>query len=320
MQLRDFQCTLTVLAAALLLAGCNRSDSSSGQPTHSQSALTKDANGTASTTTKKAPQDTAHEVPARTDRVALNDPAADSPERDATKPNAATTNLETAAPPSTSGKKASDAVGTEVLSSPSDEKVSSEAREHYNKALELAKNRQAAAAKDEFTEALRIQPDYDTARSDFGKFLLDQGDTITASIVYRDGVKLHPNDSDAHNNYGVVLIRASDVAGARREFEKAIALKDENAQAHHNLGVLLSTLGELDQAIDQYKTAIHLKPVYIDARFDFGRALMRKGKDRLEDAVAQFREVLRLQPAHFGALYNLGLTLTMLGRSGDAIK
>lgn len=307
------------IAAALVTVfvvvdGCNRSDSRSVQPGRSAEASPQPASAATASTTDKPANAVVNRTPPRTDRVAFNDPTAAAAKRDAGKPDS------TKAPSSTSDTKTSVKAGTETLSSKSDENIVPEARDHYQKALELANKGQTALAKDEFTEALRIQPDFDAARTDFGKFLLNQGDTITASIIYRDGVKLHPYDSDAHNNYGVVLIRASDIAGARREFEKAIELKDDNAQAHHNLGLVLATLGQLDEAIAQYKTAIHLEPVYVDARFDLGRALMRKGKDRLEEAVAQFREVLRLQPNHFGALYNLGLTLTRLGRSGDAIK
>jgi tetratricopeptide (TPR) repeat protein len=307
---------VTVFVTALvLLAGCNRTDSPPDQPTqHPQSSAQTTTAGSSLTINKPA-KTAGNEAPPRNDHVALGDDAsAATPKHDAGKQDA------TGPAASSSSKDASSAVGTEILGSKSEENVAPEALDHYRKALQLAKDGQTAAAKDEFTEALRIQPDFDVARADFGKFLLSQGDTITASIVYKKGVELHPNDSDAHNNYGVVLIRASDVSGARREFEKAIALKDENAQAHHNLGVLLSTLGELDESIAQHKTAIHLEPIYVDARLDLGRALMRKGKDHLEDAAAQFREVLRLRPGHFGALYNLGLTLTMLGRSGDAIK
>ncbi|HEV3415965.1 MAG TPA: tetratricopeptide repeat protein [Pirellulales bacterium] len=193
-----------------------------------------------------------------------------------------------------------------------------EAFEHYKKAMELGEKGKTADAKDEFTEALRIQPDFTAARNSFGTFLLSQNDLITASIVYKEGAKLHPDDPDAHNDLGVVLIRTGDVPGARKEFQRAIELNDDDPEPHHNLGLLLATLGELDAAIEQYNKAIRLRPGYLDAHFDLGRALLRK--ERLDAAIAQFREVLRLSRGHFGALYNLGLALTKQGKAGEAIK
>jgi protein O-mannosyl-transferase len=193
-----------------------------------------------------------------------------------------------------------------------------EAFEHYKKAMELVEKGKSADAKDEFTEALRIQPDFTAARNNFGNFLLSQNDLITASIVYKEGAKLHPDDPDAHNDLGVVLIRTGDVPGARKEFQRAIELNADDPEPHHNLGLLLATLGEIDAAIEQYNQAIRLRPGYLDAHFDLGRALLRK--ERLDAAIAQFREVLRLSRGHFGALYNLGLALTKQGKAGDAIK
>ncbi len=61
-----------------------------------------------------------------------------------------------------------------------------------------------------------------------------------------------------------------------------------------------------------------MRPAYLDAHYDLGRALARKGE--FDRAVSQFREVLRLQRGHFGALYNLGLALTKEGKAGDAVK
>ena len=232
-------------------------------------------------------------------------------------PGNRTSPAETAAN-SKGGAKGSDASPIESAAGAPAQYVLPEALEHYKKAREMAQKGQSAAAKDEFTEALRIQPDFTVGRNDFGTFLLSQGDIITASIIYKEGLKLRPDDSDAHNNYGVVLIRAGDVPGARKEFEKGIELNGDNPEPHHNLGLLLLTLGELDAAIAQFNQAVRLRPSYVDAHFDLGRTLVRKG--RLEDAIAHFREVLRLQRDHFGALYNLGVSLTKLGRAGEAIK
>jgi Flp pilus assembly protein TadD len=293
-------------ATALLVAGCN--DSSTDRQ-----AKPAQVSSTPSTSSDEKPKNLSG---AGVEKLSDQPP----PDSTAKAPNSGSSALpvDKSAANSKGGAKDSDASPIEPVPGTPPQYVLPEALEHYKKARELAQKGQSAAAKDEFTEALRIQPDFMAGRNDFGTFLLSQGDLITASIIYKEGLKLRPDDSDAHNDYGVVLIRAGDAPGARKEFEKAIELKDDNPEPHHNLGLLLMTVGDLDAAIVQFNSAVRLRPSYVDAHFDLGRALIRTG--RLEDAIAQFREVLRLQRGHFGALYNLGISLTKLGKAGEAIK
>ena len=100
-------------------------------------------------------------------------------------------------------------------------------------------------------------------------------------------------------------------------YESAIGINPLFLNARYNLGVALMRQGRRREAIDQFRFILERNPRHVGARVNAGVALVKEG--RHEAAVPLFTEVLRLEPGNATALLYLGASLEALGRPGEAL-
>ena len=123
----------------------------------------------------------------------------------------------------------------------------------------------------DYSEAIRLKPDYAEAYYNRGNAYRDKGDNDHAIADYNEAIRLKPDYTDAYNNRGVTY--------------------------HNN--------GDYDRAIDDYNEAIRLKPDYANAYSNRGNAYWeKKNTDR---AIADYNEAIRLKPDHANAYRNRGI-------------
>jgi tetratricopeptide (TPR) repeat protein len=134
------------------------------------------------------------------------------------------------------------------------------AEAHKNGGLALQVLQKFDASEQEYTEALRIKPDYASVRYDLGILFFKQGKWDQAIEQYRKSLALDPNEPDWH----------------------------------YNLGLAYQDKGNLDSAISEYREAKRLNPNKFDARMNLGSALMQKGL--YAEAVMELRELEAMAP------------------------
>src|ERR1017187_6914794 len=91
-----------------------------------------------------------------------------------------------------------------------------------------------------------------------------------------------------------------DYKKAVASFERALAADATYSQAAFYLGRTYSALFDYDNAGRFYKQAIQLDPDYLEARVNYGGALLDTGD--VDEAVRQLNTVLQREPAHSVAL------------------
>jgi len=89
-------------------------------------------------------------------------------------------------------------------------------------------------------------------------------------------------------------------------FENAVDVTENNYLAHNNLGTAIGS-ADLDRAIFHCKTALKIKPDYMEAHYNLGNFLEKKG--HTDEAIAHYLEALRIKPDYGKAHNNLGATL-----------
>lgn len=107
-------------------------------------------------------------------------------------------------------------------------------------------------------------------------------------------------------------------ARAAQYFHGKIQVHKQNSRLHRNLAPLLHEAGNEKQAIRHLKAAVTFNPIDIDARNDFGLALLQNG--RWDEAIEQFKRALQIDDTHSCAIKNLSAAYARRGRYKEAIE
>ena len=94
------------------------------------------------------------------------------------------------------------------------------------------------------------------AHASLGAALADVGRMAAAVPEYETALRLRPNFLTARNNLGSALISIGRVGDAIQQLEESLRQEPDNAQAHLNLGVALDTLKHTFEAIPPLRGGI----------------------------------------------------------------
>ena len=175
----------------------------------------------------------------------------------------------------------------------------------------LAKKGDWDGAIAEYREALRLNPNDDGAHAVLGRALLKKGDVDGAMVEEREALRLNPNNDSAHAALGATLAKKGDVDGAMVEEREALVLNPNNDSAHAALGWALLKKGDADGAMVEERVALRLNPNNDSAHVYLDWALLRKGD--VDGAMVEEREALRLNPNNDGVHAVLGAALLKKG-------
>ena len=79
--------------------------------------------------------------------------------------------------------------------------------------------------------------------------------TAAAREDFSTAIRLAPSYADAHVGIASVSLLQEDYAAARAGFERALSLEPENVNARFNLGVALELLGDPETALAHFEAA-----------------------------------------------------------------
>ncbi len=137
---------------------------------------------------------------------------------------------------------------------------------HYSLGNALLRKGRTSEAIDQFTEALRINPDYAEAHNNLGNALLVTGRTSAAIEQCKEALRIDPTYAHAHNNLGNALAQTGRASEAIDHYKQTLRMNPNSADAHSNLGAALALMGRISEAIEELKAAVRINPNNIDAR------------------------------------------------------
>ncbi len=137
--------------------------------------------------------------------------------------------------------------------------------------------------------------------------LADQFNLEGALEEFSEAIRLDPNAAAAHYNKGRVLLDLRRDSDAKPELEAATRLDPGSSEPWYLLGLIEKSAGNPQAAVQMLQKAAALDPRNPDTLFVLGQELLHSG-DR-NGAIAQWRRVIEIKPDHGEALYNLSRQL-----------
>ncbi len=115
------------------------------------------------------------------------------------------------------------------------------AADHYNQALAFKYKRDSISAIREFSEALKLKPDWSLAHYGLGAAYCDHGDLEQCRSELRKAIELDPNNAAARSYLASVLLRANELPAAIEQLEAVCRLRPDDPHARAELGLAIST-------------------------------------------------------------------------------
>ncbi|NCC24322.1 MAG: tetratricopeptide repeat protein [Deltaproteobacteria bacterium] len=151
-----------------------------------------------------------------------------------------------------------------------------------------------------------------------GAILHVNGDLEGAREQYEQALSLEPANATALNNLGFVLAQQGQLSEAMQCYERAIALAPERSTAYSNLGNAYALLADYERALQLQREAIKRDPANLTALDNLAQLLMRAGQ--YAEAAAAWQQYLHQQPADARILTSLAIVQAAQGRLDDSFN
>ncbi len=169
----------------------------------------------------------------------------------------------------------------------------------------------------EYTQAIRLKPNYAEAYYYRGNNRSTLGDKKGAIADYTQAIRINPNDAIAYSNRGFVRYALGDNKGAIADYDQAIRINPNYAIAYDNRGAARADLGDNKGAIADYDQSIRLNPYFPNVYNNRGLAHSDLGNNK--GAIADYDRAIRLNPNYADAYSNRGFARSALGDKKGAI-
>jgi tetratricopeptide (TPR) repeat protein len=193
-----------------------------------------------------------------------------------------------------------------------------QAKIHFDRGVEYDYYRDDDSAIAEFTEAIRLDPNYTAAYNNRGIAYGKKGNFDYAIADFDQALKLNPILAEAFNNRGNVYNKMGDYDRAIADLNQAIHLKPDDEEGYCSRGDAYRLKGDYARAIMDFDKAIMLNPKLSGAYNNRGIAYRDKGDH--EQAIFNFEKAIQLNPELLEAYNNRGTVYFDKGNYDKAIS
>lgn len=173
--------------------------------------------------------------------------------------------------------------------------VPKKALDFYDKASELARNKDYPGAIKELKFAVAEYPHYVSALSLIGMLHMRLNELDKADEAFKAALKIDPEAYEPLLNRSITLFRLSKFKDAEALLRKTLKVKPESASAYYYLGRTLNKLGKNDEAEKAFLTCTEKSPgEFKEAHRLLAAIYLDRGKP--ERVVEQLEMYLKLVP------------------------
>jgi len=130
-------------------------------------------------------------------------------------------------------------------------------RAYNNRGLMYVDRDQFDKAKDDFDQAIALEPTWYAAYNNRGMLYGRTGRFDNAIADFEKTITLNPSFFMVYNNLGILYAKTGLFNKAFEQFNKAIMLNQEHAMAYYNRGLLYLRTGNKELAVSDYQKACY---------------------------------------------------------------
>jgi tetratricopeptide (TPR) repeat protein len=169
-------------------------------------------------------------------------------------------------------------------------------------------------ATDELRRIIVAQPASDEAHRLLGQILIERGHHAEGVAEIREAIRLRPQYWAHHATLGQAYYRAGLYRQAVPAFRRVTELQPDSAWGYQMLGAAYHSMDDTASAIAAYRRAIELG----NAKAHSNLGLVYYDMGRVTEALRHWEEAARLDPNYILNQHNVGDALEVLGRKREA--
>ncbi len=180
------------------------------------------------------------------------------------------------------------------------------------------KNNNLDSALVDFTEAIRLRPDFPQPHINRSDIYRVKGQYNLAITDCDSAINEDKSYVEAYMNRGIAECFVGKFDNALKDFSFVISHQPNNSTVYCNRGNLYDMRGKTDSAFDDYNKAISLDDSYADAYFSRGRTYLKMGKDK--EAISDLNKAIDLKTTSNGVYLFRSQAYKDLGDYNAALK
>jgi tetratricopeptide (TPR) repeat protein len=141
-----------------------------------------------------------------------------------------------------------------------DRRSKREARKLNNLGVTSFHNGAYEMARDQFLQAVKLDPEFSEAFNNLGLAHTEMGDEDKATDAFKKAVELDPSLYAAYNNLGYTMYKRGNYEQAIEMYNQALGRSASNGPAYTNLGNACYKLGRIDEARAAWTKALEIDP------------------------------------------------------------
>jgi tetratricopeptide (TPR) repeat protein len=130
----------------------------------------------------------------------------------------------------------------------------------------------------DYTQAIRLDPNYAAVYNNRGNAYDDKGDNDRAIADYTQAIRLDPNYASAYYGRGNAYYMKKDYDRAIADYTQAIRLDPNDAKAYYNRGATYYDQKDYDRAIADFEAALKINPNYENAKKSLEIVRQQRGR------------------------------------------
>lgn len=204
----------------------------------------------------------------------------------------------------------------EAAAQPTPTKEELTAEQYFNRAYAKAEVDDYEGAIADYTEAIRLNPQYVIAYNNRGWSHYKQGRLSEAILDFEQSIILNPQFIRAYHNRAIAFKQQGNMTKAIVNYREAILSNPQEATLYNGRGVIYLQIGELDKAILDFSKFIDLDAGSPPGYGNRGEAYF--ASSRFKQALSDFQRALTIDTTYKWANAGLGITQFMLENYGEA--
>lgn len=193
-----------------------------------------------------------------------------------------------------------------------------DAKYYYQRGIQHFKNESYAEAINDFSETLKLNPQFKDAYNDRGSAHRMQKDNESAIKDYKQAKDLGRGSVIAYNNLGNTYRETGEYEEAINVYNTALSISKDNPMVLNNRGLAKFNNGDLEGAIEDFKKVIQIQPDNASAYNNLGGVYIEK--EDYEKAIEYSSKSLSKDEDYAYAYYNRAVAYEMLRKDIQACQ